>query len=501
VTERIPDTWIETSAKALVSQLEEDMAERAGTFAERERLVLQLLNEVARQWSQGELERTASRHGDEVLVDGQRFRRHANGVGRYHTLCGKVEVGRCTYRLVGVRNGPTVVPLELEAGIIENATPALLASVLHGFATAPLRDYEDEMRGAHRELPSRATLERIAKRAATDIHEQLAVIEPVVREVETVADSARSISVGIDRTTIPMAEFEPALAGEEATLKPGNKRRSPPPCTVAYRMAYVATMALHDMHGGTVQSTRIAATAEEGPTEMMERLGAELEHVRRQRPDLPVVVVQDGAPELWNLVEEWFSNYSVPVAMKLIDRFHLNERLGQVAEMIERDPRARQRMVTQWHRWLDRNDYGIKRICDQIEARIYDLTSVPTLDGYDEESCPFAGWHIEEGLVDPPLRVSRTSEALAEGHLQYCRSHARKMWYASARKRGFPIGSGVTEGACKNVIAVRFKRSGQRWRERGASTCLQLRTLHLNGRLEGVIHEFVHTKQSRLECQ
>jgi hypothetical protein len=41
----------------------------------------------------------------------------------------------------------------------------------------------------------------------------------------------------------------------------------------------------------------------------------------------------------------------------------------------------------------------------------------------------------------------------------------------------------VTEGACKSVITMRFKRSGQRWFEHGLSPCLQLRALHLNERL------------------
>jgi hypothetical protein len=42
------------------------------------------------------------------------------------------------------------------------------------------------------------------------------------------------------------------------------------------------------------------------------------------------------------------------------------------------------------------------------------------------------------------------------------------------------IGSGPTEGSCKSVVAVRCKRSSQRWFETGASVVLQLRTLSLN---------------------
>ena len=74
-------------------------------------------------------------------------------------------------------------------------------------------------------------------------------------------------------------------------------------------------------------------------------------------------------------------------------------------------------------------------------------------------------------------------QRIVEQHLTYIENHHRRMRYASARRRGLPIGSGVTEGACKSVVGMRCKRSRQRWRERGLSRCLTLRTLHLDGRL------------------
>ena len=38
-----------------------------------------------------------------------------------------------------------------------------------------------------------------------------------------------------------------------------------------------------------------------------------------------------------------------------------------------------------------------------------------------------------------------------------------------------PIGSGCVEATCKGVVAVRFKRSGARWKEPGAEPLLYLR--------------------------
>jgi hypothetical protein len=58
-----------------------------------------------------------------------------------------------------------------------------------------------------------------------------------------------------------------------------------------------------------------------------------------------------------------------------------------------------------------------------------------------------------------------------------------RMRYASRRRAGLPIGSVATEGACKSLVTVRFKRSGQRWLESGVASCLSLRALHLSERL------------------
>src|SRR5437879_5050916 len=64
---------------------------------------------------------------------------------------------------------------------------------------------------------------------------------------------------------------------------------------------------------------------------------------------------------------------------------------------------------------------------------------------------------------------------------RYLRRHRRWMDYPGARRRGLPIGSGVTEAACKTVFTQRFKRSGMRWGREFGQVILDLRVLHLSG--------------------
>jgi hypothetical protein len=64
---------------------------------------------------------------------------------------------------------------------------------------------------------------------------------------------------------------------------------------------------------------------------------------------------------------------------------------------------------------------------------------------------------------------------------RYLRRHRRWMNYEGHRRRGLPIGSGVTEAACKTVFTQRFKRSGMRWAQETGQIILDLRVTYLSG--------------------
>lgn len=426
----------------------------AGTFADREREALRLANELVRRWSQRELEMIEARHGDMVKVDGDVYRRHSSGQVRYHTLCGSVKVSRGCYRKVGVHNGPTVIPLELEVGILQRATPALAKSVVLGFATMPLRQYEDEMKAAERVVPSRTALDKIGKRVSEALLERRALIEPAQRQCESIHCDAFVIAVGLDRTTIPMSELDP----ESGKV------------VVSYRMAYVATIAPHDRAGKALVTRRVSATAAEGPHRLAEGFLAEVGDLRAKYPTLPFLVVQDGAPELWNLVERWLASLDIEPTWRLIDRFHLDERLAKTCDALTRIPAVRKAQYTRWRRKLDRDDEAADAILRAHERQIY------------ARKTPLTGERLKT----------------VEQNKVYLQHNTKRMNYAQAKRDGVPIGSGVTEGACKSVITMRFKRSGQRWSQSGSAACLYARTLHLNGRLMSAIDHLEHVQQTRI---
>lgn len=83
-----------------------------------------------------------------------------------------------------------------------------------------------------------------------------------------------------------------------------------------------------------------------------------------------------------------------------------------------------------------------------------------------------------------------TTRATLEEHWTYLVQQNARMRYATLRRAGLPCGSGATEAACKSVVTLRTKRSGQRWHHPGATAALTLRALHLSERLPALWSHF-----------
>jgi len=72
----------------------------------------------------------------------------------------------------------------------------------------------------------------------------------------------------------------------------------------------------------------------------------------------------------------------------------------------------------------------------------------------------------------PKRRLKRLCNFL-EGNLH-------RMRYDEYLRAGYPIATGVIEGACRHVIKDRMERTGMRWKVPGAHAMLQLRAIHAN---------------------
>jgi hypothetical protein len=72
---------------------------------------------------------------------------------------------------------------------------------------------------------------------------------------------------------------------------------------------------------------------------------------------------------------------------------------------------------------------------------------------------------------------SKAARALRETTVGYFANQVHRMDYPAYRAKGWQIGSGPVESACKTVVGQRLKGAGMRWGEDGADAVCHLRAL------------------------
>jgi hypothetical protein len=99
-----------------------------------------------------------------------------------------------------------------------------------------------------------------------------------------------------------------------------------------------------------------------------------------------------------------------------------------------------------------------------------------------------------ESLELPPRRPAL--RATYDEVLAFLRNHVSRMNYPSYVSKGWQIGSGAMESACKTVVGQRLKLAGMRWREAGTDNVCHLRALYKSERSQW--HSFWHRQYGRL---
>ena len=253
---------------------------------------------------------------------------------------------------------------------------------------------------------------------------------------------AETLYLGVDGTGVPVRKAE--TAGRRGKQPDGSAK------TREAKLAVVWATAGHDPAGtprrdpDTVSvnaAIESAATRDTDPA-----LSAFAQRVRRETRRRGFdqarrqVVLGDGAPWIWNLADELF-----PDAIQIVDVFHAKGHLFEVARALYG---AGTDLAGQW---------GKQRRDELDQGRIDDLLAALA----EHPACPEAG------------ACSR-----------YITNNRERMDYPRFRAMGLCITTGVVEGACKHVVATRFKRGGMHWTVNGANAILALRCAILSNRFD-----------------
>jgi hypothetical protein len=103
---------------------------------------------------------------------------------------------------------------------------------------------------------------------------------------------------------------------------------------------------------------------------------------------------------------------------------------------------------------------------------------------------------LEQAATAPG--VTTTQVQVLRKTIGYYQRNRPYMRYDQYLARGWPIGTGVVEGACRHLVKDRMEQAGMRWTKAGAQAVLDLRAVRLSGDWEAYWHFHRHKQHERL---
>jgi hypothetical protein len=147
----------------------------------------------------------------QVNVDGQAYRRVLRCPGTYYTMVGAVQIPRTLYRKVGERIGATVDAISLRAGVIGKGwLPRTASAMAWECQRAPSREAQKASEQWLRLPYSRSAFRSVAHRVAEQYGQKREAVERQLIETLQIPEKAHSVSVSMDRVSIPMEEPRPS---------------------------------------------------------------------------------------------------------------------------------------------------------------------------------------------------------------------------------------------------------------------------------------------------
>jgi hypothetical protein len=442
---------LEKVAKEIHAATPETRGGRAVDFAKFEGKVEQIVGELERETIRRLLQRLDV-DAPQVRIRGRLHTQVGRYEAPYNTKAGAVTVLRSIYRDDAVRNERTVDAVSLRAGVIGDGwLPQTAAAIAFAVQQQPSREAQAVAQKLGRLPYSRSSFERVAHLVGEMYEIRSDEVEDALVAAYEIPTDARSVSVGMDRIAVPMEEPRPRPVGRPRTNAPKN------PISRNYRMAYVATVTLHDETGEALHTIRYGRMPQGDAASMVAGAAADVATLLSARPDLKVTRLCDGAPEMQNLLAAEINDESLGVAVHdFVDFWHVIEKLAKAADV------------------MDAEDSGARLACWKLKLLNQNDAAAAVLDEL-----------LSSGKED--VLVGKTRPV--HDAITYFKNNADRMNYAEARRRGLPIGSGNTEATCKSLFETRLKRSGARWKDHTGERVVQLRALALSDRWnDGVTH-------------
>jgi hypothetical protein len=394
----------------------------------------------------------------DVRHEGGGYRRLNKKTANRHvaTLFGKITLHRYGYRYWHHSREAVIFPLEFQLGLVEGATPAVAGEAARMMAET----------GA----TQKTVLDRLRRQFGVGWGEK------------KLRDLTKAISESMDRFRRHFQVRKLRDLLEKAYASKGNRKvvlsvgRDGISLGIkwskSFEMGSTATITVYDRKGKRLGTVYLGYAPESKQQTMTDELTSVIQEVLKDWKKAPprLCYVTDAGDNETQYYRKVLCRMSDPQRpgkrlrwYRIIDYYHTTEKITIMAEAVF-GPGQKATTWARKARKLLLKPGGPSRV-------LYSAAAIRSYHG-------LRSWQVEE----------------FERAYNYIRSRTRHMQYHRYRALGLPIGSGITEAACKTVYTQRLKLSGMRWGHAGAQVILSLRMILLSGIWDDVYRAMVDSR-------
>lgn len=404
----------------------------------------------------GEAEADKAPHDVRFEAGGYRQKKEKTPNRHVATLFGPVTLWRFGYRYWHRDEQESMIfPLEIQLGLVASATPAVASRAARYLAEAGAtqKSVRQRLRSEHNLRWGEKRLRKVAAEVSRGM-ERFREEFQVQRLLALLQEAYTS-----------RGKFKPVLCAGRDGISLGTQPHG------FFENASTGTVSVYDRRGRRLGTVYLACPPEPGqPTMTAQLRNLITEVLRRRAGPLPRLCYVTDAGE------------------------HESRFYREVLRPMRDPQRPRERL--KWH-WIVDYYHASEKITVMSEA----------LFRSDQEARSWAT-KMRKALLKPngPSRVLHSAAALRsrrglnsrrrkefERAYNYIRRRTRFMRYHEFRRVKLPIGSGVTEAACKTVFTQRLKLSGMRWKDPGSQAVLGLRVVLLSDLWDAVYRELTRS--------
>ena len=173
----------------------------------------------------------------------------------------------------------------------------------------------------------------------------------------------------------------------------------------------------------------------------------------KPRPGKIHLAMMDGQESLWNQVKKLQAAYPERQWVEILDLMHANSYLWEAACAFH-PGNSKEQLVFMKDRVL----------------RILEGQVVTVISGFRQ--------------MATKRRLNKSLQAVVVKVCRYFENNQHRMKYNEYLAAGYPIATGVIEGACRHYVKDRMERAGMRWTIKGAQAMLNIRSVNLNGNFD-----------------